>query len=605
MLRPTLLALSLAALLSAAAIAPAQTAYFSGAQTTVASGFNLPGGVAVDSSGNLYVADVSNNEVKEVLAVNGSIPTSPTIVVLGSGFRGPNGVAVDGSGNVYVADTNNGAVKEILAVNGSIPASPTIRTLASSELAYSLALDPSGDLYFSEGCQGVPGQGPLGDCGAVVELHAVNGILPATPIQTNWSGSFSNPVGVAVDEKGNVYVSDEGNNAIKEIVAVNGSVSTTSTIETLYTFTGTIGPADLTLDSSGDLFATNIGTNEVYEVLAVNGSIPTSPVVITLGSGFNFPTGVALDASGNVYVGDSENNRVEKVSLPGANLGSVNIGVTSPSQTLVFTFGAAGAVESTAVLTQGANSLDFANAGNGTCTANTQYTVGQTCTINVSFTPKFAGTRNGAAVLYGVHGIPIATGYLQGSGVGPQVNFQPGSETTVASYTPSGANAPSAIQVDASGNLYITNTAGALYKETLSGGIYTPTTIISGQSNIEGVAVDGAGNVYFADLFTNQLMIETLSVDGYVPNLLPTTDLDGPVGIVVDGAGNVYVSGHVVGEGSPAGQGGVIKESLVGGSYVQSIVPTSSLSSPNWVAVDGSGNLYIADSLRACLRSPE
>ena len=87
------------------------TAYFSGAVTTLGSGFNEPAGVAVDGSGNVFVADRNHNAVKEILAAGGYT----TVHTLGSGFSEPTGVAVDGSGNVFVADTNHNAVKEILA----------------------------------------------------------------------------------------------------------------------------------------------------------------------------------------------------------------------------------------------------------------------------------------------------------------------------------------------------------------------------------------------------------------------------------------------------------------------------------------------------------
>ncbi len=78
------------------------------------------------------MTDLNNNAVKEIVAVGGVIPASSTIRTLGSGFSSPAGVAVDGSGNVYVADSDNGAVKEIVAVGGVIPALPTIKTLGST-----------------------------------------------------------------------------------------------------------------------------------------------------------------------------------------------------------------------------------------------------------------------------------------------------------------------------------------------------------------------------------------------------------------------------------------------------------------------------------------
>jgi len=75
--------------------------------TTIGSGFNEPTGVAVDSAGNVYVADASNNAVKRIAAAGGAITT------LGSGFNYPTGVAVDSAGNIYVADTDNNAVKKL------------------------------------------------------------------------------------------------------------------------------------------------------------------------------------------------------------------------------------------------------------------------------------------------------------------------------------------------------------------------------------------------------------------------------------------------------------------------------------------------------------
>src|SRR3954470_5271634 len=97
--------LCLGALVGFTSSAEAQMAHFSGTVIPLASGnFNHPAGVAVDGSGNVFVADYGNNKVVEILAVNGSIPANPTINTLGSGFNQPSGVAVDGSGNVFVAD---------------------------------------------------------------------------------------------------------------------------------------------------------------------------------------------------------------------------------------------------------------------------------------------------------------------------------------------------------------------------------------------------------------------------------------------------------------------------------------------------------------------
>ena len=115
--RPRLSLRLLSVLLPAAlALSPlqAQTAYFAGAVTTLGGSFLYPEGVAVDASGNVYVAEVDRNAVKEMPA---GCASPSCVTTLGGlfGFNGPDGVAVDGSGNVYVADHGNSAVEEMPA----------------------------------------------------------------------------------------------------------------------------------------------------------------------------------------------------------------------------------------------------------------------------------------------------------------------------------------------------------------------------------------------------------------------------------------------------------------------------------------------------------
>ena len=118
-----------------------------------------------------------------------------------------------------------------------------------------------------------------------------------------------------------------------------------------------------------------------------------------------------------------------KETSSGGNFGAVNVGSTSATPIpMVFTFDTAGTLGSKAVLTEGATGQDFVDAGTGTCAAGTAYTAGQACTINVNFKPQYPGARYGTAELLNSSGSVIATGSVQGTGVGPQVSFLPGTQ---------------------------------------------------------------------------------------------------------------------------------------------------------------------------------
>jgi sugar lactone lactonase YvrE len=249
---------------------------------TFATGISSPFGIAVDRFGNVYICDFFNNAVDEIAAVGGRIPASPTIRTLSSGFNRPEGVAVDGSGNVYVADSQNNAVEEILAVGGSIPASPTIKNLGSGfSTPSNVAVDASNNVY-------------VADTGnkEVKEMLAVHGSIPASPtINTLGSAFGSGPTGVAVDAFGNVYEAERDGGVVEEIAAVDGTIPPLPTITMLGSGFGE--PVTVAVDGSGNVYVVDY-PSAIKEIVAVDGSIPASPTINTLGSGFLEPLGVAI-----------------------------------------------------------------------------------------------------------------------------------------------------------------------------------------------------------------------------------------------------------------------------------------------------------------------
>ncbi len=556
----------------------AQTAHFSGAVVTLGSGFSSPTGVAVDGHGNVYVADFGNNEVKEIVAVNGYIPASPTINTLGSGFSEPFTLAVDGSGNVFLTDYGNHAVKEIEAVDGTIPSSPTIRSLGSGYgTLFGTALDHSGDVFVTDY-----------SVGEVKELVAVDGVVPVAPKILSLGSGFNIPAGLAVDGNDNVFVGDQNNDTVKEILASSG-YTTTITVSSSFST-----PDGVAVDADENVYVANDGGSTVNEILAVNGVIPTSPTVLTLASGFMSPFDVAVDKSGNVYVADHGNNAVKEIQMAGANFGPVNMGIVTVFPiTFYFTFDTSGTLGSTAVVTQGNTGWDFYEAGGGTCTANTFYSAGAVCTVNVEFYPFAPGPRYGAVELLSSTGTLLATGNVQGVGVGPQATF---ATTTSGVSLPnlvipvgSGLSGPGGVAVDASENVFIADSYNNAVKEVLaSGGWTTVNKLGSGFSFPNSVALDGAGNVYVADTY-NDAVKEIVAAGGYTTVNTLGSGFSNPYGVSVDGYGDIFVADFA---------NNAVKEIVaVDGSIPASPsirTLASGLNGPDGVAVDGSGNVFAA-----------
>jgi streptogramin lyase len=267
------------------------------------------------------------------------------------------------------------------------------------------------------------------------------------------------------------------------------------------------------------------------------------------------------------------------------DFGSEAVGSTSSATAVTVTLATSATLGSISVVTQGTSGLDYTNAGSGTCATGTGYSSGDSCTVNVTFKPLFAGSRFGAVVLQDGSGNVIGTSYLQGNGSGPQTIFSPGTQ----SETPtSGIKDPSGVAVDANGNVYIADSShNRVLKETLSAGIYTESTVPTSALDFPyGLVVDGAGNVYIADPLHQRILKETPSAGSYTESTIPTSTLNYPYVPGVDGAGNVYIADSL--------NNRVLKETLSAGTYTESTVPTGTLNCPS-IAVDGGGNIYIVN----------
>ena len=394
-------ALVLAVSLLAGKPAAAQTAHVSGAVESLGNGFGFPSGVAVDGSGDVFVADTRNNAVKEIVAAGGYV-TINTLAVANGNFSGPTGVALDGSGNVFVADKANSAVKEIFAAGGYA----TVKTLGGGFSSPSgVAVDGSGNVYVAD---------TINNGVKEIPASCIAGANNSTCVLVLGGDGFSGPEGVAVDGSGDVFVADTHNSEVEKIPAsCIAGVNNSSCVVTLgggFSF-----PGGVALDGSGDVFIADTDNNEVKEIPSGCNCITT--VGSTLGTGTDYPQGVAIDAKGDVFVADGSYTSIQEIMAGGVgNLGPVNIGSTGAIPlTIYFTFDTGGTGVSNAVLTQGATGLDFTDAGTGTCDTNNtgfQYETSDSCTVNVTFKPGHPGPRYGAVELLGGSGNLLANAYV-------------------------------------------------------------------------------------------------------------------------------------------------------------------------------------------------
>jgi streptogramin lyase len=530
--------------------AQAQTAHLGGMQTPFGAVLNDPQSVTVDSNNNVYVLDRGTmfGIVYESTLVGESYVTSEIF----SGLE-PNAsaLAVDNSGNLYVVDSGAGTLAKYILSNGSYTRKFIVSGVSQP---LDVAVDAAQNVYLTIGSQ-------------VLKFTFSNGsYIQSVAVGSGFSPGF--PSGIAVDGSGNLYIVDQGANAIKKATFSDG-------IYTLSTLLPSVPVARYVASDSNGNLAIAAGSGLYYEAIA-NGTYTET----LLATNYGVPYAVGIDSNHNVYVANASTQIIQQSPPPG-NFQSVSIGNTSATQTLAFVFDMAGSLNSTApvqVLTQGAGGLDYTNTGAGTCGSGT-FTVGETCTVTVNFTPKFPGARNGAVVLNGSAGDVVATGYITGNGLGPQLAFSP-IETPIIS----GLGVTGGVATDGVGNVYIADTGNnRVVKETLSGGTYTETPIGSGLAGPQGVAVDGAGNVYIADTSHLRILKETLSDGAYVQS---TVDNFGGSNVAVDNDGNVYMTDN----GSEA----VYKETPSGGSYIRSTI-SYLITSPDAIAVDSSGNVYVTD----------
>ncbi len=290
--------------------------------------FRLPNNVAVDAAGTVYVADTANDIIRKITP-DGTVSTLAGVAgshgsadgIGGNArFWAPFGIAVDAAGNVYVADTANntirkispdGVVSTLAGLAGRPGGNDGLGAAARFRNPWGVAVDRSGNVFVADMSNNTIRE--IKPDGMVITYDGLAGAGG----YANGFGSnarFNNPFAVAVDNQGNVYVSDSGNNCIRKITP-------NRVVATLAGSPGNSGsaarfsnPQGLALDNSGNVYVADAGNNSIRKITPA-GVVTTLPVG-TAGESFRFnnPGGVAVDAAGNIYVADTGNHCIRKIT---------------------------------------------------------------------------------------------------------------------------------------------------------------------------------------------------------------------------------------------------------------------------------------------------
>ncbi|HXR47596.1 MAG TPA: hypothetical protein VN784_09165 [Candidatus Limnocylindrales bacterium] len=594
--------------------------------------FNLPTGIAVDTSGNLYVADEFNDTIRKITPVGtnwvvstlaGQVTNAGLIDAMGTNaqFSTPTGVAVDGAGNVYVADVANDVIREIspagfvstIAGQPHHPGSSNgTNNGAQFYMPFGITVDAATNLYVTDGVNETVRKLVPVATGWAVSTIAGQVLVSGSADGVGTNAQFNGPAGIAISGGSTLYVGDDNNNTIRKLTLTG----TNWTVSTLAGQVGVYGDADgatnnarfhspigVTVDSAGNIYVADANNNEIRKI-TTGGTVGTFAGISTGstdGPGTNAlfwsTAAVALDVQGNVYVADYYNCTIRKIATNG---------VVSTIAGLAGNIGSADGTNNDArfyypsdIALDRGGSLYVADANNNTIRRITP--VGTNWV-----TSTIAGQTQAGEV----------------DGVGSNAFF----------YVPAG------IAVDANTNIFVSDNYGMVIRKVSPVATNWTVTTIAGLPYTEGssngigtnalfyfprgLAVDNASNVYVADSENNSIRkLSPVGTNWLVSTVAGVASIrandDGtgtnahfffPDDVTFDTAGHLYVMDTynqtirkmtLVGTNwavtTVAGQVGVTGSTDGIGTnalfnYAQSL------------AFDGAGNLYVADTHNSTIR---
>lgn len=610
-----------------------------------------PTAAVVSGSDDVYIADNLNNAVR--LLYNGG--TAAKNILAAQGITPTQGYVytIAGAGCVSAATTKTGSVtsaNSCLTTTGSD--TPTLGNALGLSVAWTVYLDANNNVFYTDA-----GNARIKVIygGVAPPLTFPNSAYPS--LATGYSYSFAgqgtltqsgvapsqlvlvSAQSVGGDQNGNIFFVDYSTGLFYETYAATGLTAVIGG-----------GNAIATATAGASCNGANSGpslTDAYYDgcpLTQTKIASPRGPIV--------------ADSAGNLYFGDSPGSLLRKFTY-NPLFPATNVGSTSTAQPYAFSFLSSQRLAANSILAAGATTTVFADAGGDTCIAGLTASgggPGATCVVNLVFSPSQPGIVDGALELTSASGV-LGSVLLSGQGKGPGLTVDPGTLTSVGSGlvlkgiavdgsgrvivadaasksilrysggTPStlatGFSAPSGVAIDGAGDLFVADSAANSITEfPVTGAKFT---LSSAVNNPHGIATDNFGNLYVADTGNNRVLILG---PGSAPNssaavVAGFTGLSAPQAVAVDANGNLYAadSSHIV-ELTPSGAQTTVA-SLAGttglavdaaGDVLATTATmlvefpaanpaettlSSSLVSASALALDSSGNAYIADSGQA------